>query len=1839
MMKNIKKLFISALTFLFLLISCKQEQNFTDKPYDIETAKMVSTVTGGLLSSNEAIKVVFTNDMVKEGQVGVILKKSVFDFDPTIDGVTKWQDRKTLIFQPNQTLPFRETYAGTLDMEVLFPEYVDKSLKPLSINFQVAGREIENFTEELKLKNENDPKYVIFEGIITFTEETELEKVERATQLKLSNRNVTLKWKKAASQKQFSVVSQPIVRNETEQSLTLKIDRSGLDLSYDYVKTIALPSIEDLKIVDIIRSDDGKQPELKIQFSDELNSEQDIRGFVNFNPEIETQLKVLGKTILVHAPFSFGQTYVLTVKPGIKSRWATKLNKEFKEDVSFEDMLPQMKFSRDGVFLPSANQKKISFMTANLRGVQLRIIKVFESNLGYFLQMENLDGNAERRDNFPYNIERVGIEIAQKDLVIGSTKNRWLQHEIDLNKLISKDQKGLFLVEIKFRQQDMIYDTSEDNLQYRRQSRDYYYNDPSSRGYIWRHGQIFKPVIYSDIGLIYKKGEKQHTVYATNLLDSKPISGVVVRLKTYQNQLIAEGKTDGKGIASFNNVDKTVFYVEAEKNNQRSVIKPNEMMWNLSTFDVGGERVNSEGTRVFLYSDRGVHRPGDTIFLSAIIRNENNTFPDNHPILLNVTNPKNQTVHQETNRNGTDGFYCFQIKTKPEDLTGNYTALITAGSKQFTTILPIETVVPERLKVTLTSPQKTFNFKAKYLVANLKSTYLFGNPAANLDAEISVSISSVNKSFKKYSDYNFTNQATNYQTMTSTIFKNKLDLKGEAKTNWKLPDFSGVPSALKMLLRAEVWEKGGRSSKNQLTVNTDPYPYYVGIKKPDFKYWYAQTNQDYLIPMVVLSAAGLESPGRTVYYKIYRNEYNWWWEYDSREQYRLKFKNSRSTELVKSGTIISGSTPTNLTFRPEERGEYLIEFQDGENTGHISSFFIRAYPWGETPSSGKDAGVLAIKTDKTKYNPGDEAVVSFPVPKQATILFTLEKGDKVLKSEWLENNDDTFEKNVKISITDDLLPTAYASIAILQPHSQTENDRPIRMFGIVPINVEKSSTHHKLKIKMKEELQPEEEFEIEIQTADKKETQLTVAVVDEGLLSLTRFKTPDAWQSFFKKMGLGVQSYDLYNHVIGVNKGDIFRTFSVGGGLDDLEYRDDQLEQQKAKRFKAVVMFEGPLKTDDEGKAKVKFTMPNYIGAVRVMVVSANKNRYGKAEKTVAVKSDLMVLPTLPRVIGHKDKIVVPITVFAMKENIGEVRVKLETEGPLQVSGNPEKVLQLNSIGEKDVQFTIKADPAVGIAKILISAQSKNLSTNYDTEISVRSSSPRITETINNTLEPGESISMIIPDKGLKGSSRAILSIQRRPNLKLTRRLLWLIRYPYGCIEQTVSSVFPQLYLMEFLPKSRAAKRDIDKNINAAIDRLHKFQLPSGGFAYWPGSNSVSNWGTSYAGHFLIEAKKLGYNVPDVMLKKWIRYQKSQVLQEEKYLMMQIYRMYTLSLAGESSIGGMNVILENKLDKMSDVQKWLLAVGYQLSGAGNAVDRILAGATLSVDDYNEFSNTYGSTLRDKSFILEQLIVFERWNEANLLANEISVALSSQEWYSTQTSAFMLMALGKYFKAIEGDSEESPIIAGTITQPDGKEVSIDTEEINYQLEIESGFGKNVYIELDKRTTIKRAFVDLEWSGLPLEYLGQDSEKNIQLTVEWFDEDGMMINPASTKQGQTFYAHFQINKPKAYRNDIEEVALVQVLPAGWEIVNTRLSGESQPKWTRNWRLNREEYLDIRDDRTMWFFDLDRYSRTVDFLVKLNAVTVGEFILPPTLVEAMYNNSYGASKAGRAIRVESR
>jgi hypothetical protein len=582
------------------------------------------------------------------------------------------------------------------------------------------------------------------------------------------------------------------------------------------------------------------------------------------------------------------------------------------------------------------------------------------------------------------------------------------------------------------------------------------------------------------------------------------------------------------------------------------------------------------------------------------------------------------------------------------------------------------------------------------------------------------------------------------------------------------------------------------------------------------------------------------------------------------------------------------------------------------------------------------------------------------------------------------------------------------------------------------------------------------------------------------------------------------------------------------------------------------------------------------------------------------------------------------------------------------VNDRPIQQLFLAAGESTEVFFNVDTVAAVGSGTITITVRSETKTVVIPTAIEVRASSPPIFRSETETMHPGDALSVSMPTDGVAGSNRAVLTVSTRQNVSLEHRLRWLIRYPYGCIEQTVSAAFPQLSLDVF-PTSADISEETTANVNETIERLRRFQLPSGAFSYWPGDMAPSIWGTNYAGHFLLEAKAKGFHVPEELLDGWLRFQRSRAVTEQDSMMARVYRLYLLAVAEEPAIGPMNLIRENNLDDMPNVQRWLLASAYAESGMPSTARRILFGAGTDVPRYRELGGTYGSTFRDTAMILNAAVVTGNSRVADELYETVSDRIAGDDWYSTQETGYALLAMANYLESVGATGRTR--LAGRLVFPDDSVLEFDTSEGSIAHDVTeqvyrytehgafSGGSSRVQVELDPETTVERAFVTMQWEGTPLFWLDEEIEENIRVAVAWHDENGRAIDPRYLTQGQEFYGRFSVEKSGSLSRSLEEVYLDQIIPSGWEIVNPRLWGGSLPRWTNRYDPSTAEYLDIRDDRVVWFFDMERRVNDREFFMKFQAVIEGSFTLPPAAAGAMYDNDVRAVTRGDRVAVEAR
>ena len=1330
--------------------------------------------------------------------------------------------------------------------------------------------------------------------------------------------------------------------------------------------------------------------------------------------------------------------------------------------------------------------------------------------------------------------------------------------------------------------------------------------------------------------IVKRNSLNKRWIAGSNILDTKPIGKAQVTAYNFQLQPIGKGETNGEGFVEIT-PNGVPFIIVAESDKQKAYVRVVDgEEQSVSRFDVGGKDIQ-KGLKGFIYGERGVWRPGDTLHISFILEDREKRIPDKHPVALEIYNPRGQFYTKMISTQGMNGFYTFDVPTQATDPTGLWNAYIKVGGTTFHKGLRIETIKPNRLKINLALP-KVLQATDKNFYAPLTSTWLTGATASKLKAKVEMSLSKVNTQFKNYGQYIFNNPATDFTTIKTDIFDGTLDAEGKANVMLKVPTATEAPGMLNATFTTRVFEPGGDASIYTQTIPFSPFTSYVGINLNQPKGKYIETDKDHVFDIVTVNTQGQLVNSSNLEYKIYRIGWSWWWE-NSGESFGTYINNSSITPVA-SGNLQTRGGKASFKFRIDypSWGRYLVYVKDKES-GHATggTVYVDWPEWRGRSSKTDPSGIkmLAFSLNKDSYEIGETATAIIPAAAGGRALVSIENGSTVLRQEWIEvsNGGDT---KYTFKITPEMTPNVYLHISLLQPHAQTVNDLPIRMYGVVPVFVTNSQTVLQPQIQMPEVLRPETNFNVTVSEKTGKPMTYTLAIVDDGLLDLTNFKTPDPWNDFYSREALGIRTWDMYDNVLGASAGSYSSLFSTGGDAT-LKPAD-----AKANRFKPVVKFIGPFYLG-KGKSQTHtLKLPMYVGSVRAMVVAGQEGAYGNAEKTAFVRTPLMMLSTLPRVLSIQEEITVPVNIFAMENQVKNVTVSLQASGGgVQIVGANQQSLKFSQPGDQLVFFTLKTGSKTGKATIHLTANGGGQQTKETIEIEVRNPNPVVTLRNSQWVEAGQSKELSYNLSSSSANNQIKLEVSRIPSVDISRRFDFLYNYQHHCTEQLTSKALPLLFVGQFKTIDKIEAEKIKTNVQEAIRQIYGRQLPNGGFVYWPGNAVADEWISSYAGMFLTLAQEKGYAVHSNVLNKWKRFQRAAAQnwrmpqdasgwQQWQSELQQAFRLYTLALAGAPEYGAMNRMKEQA--GLSIQAKWRLAATYALTGKMKPAEELVYNAETTVSPYSSMNQIYGSSDRDEAMILETLILMNRERDALQQAKVVSKNLSQEEWFSTQSTAFALMAMGRLAEKLSGTLDF------VWTWNDKQQPAVKSAKAVFEKEIattpKSGMiavknqGKGALsVDLITRTQLLN-------DTLPA------ISDNLRMDIRYANLNGTPISVNDIIQGTDFMAITSISNISG-TSDYTNLALTHIIPSGWEIYNERMVApetESGAADGSGKSVSKYNYLDIRDDRVLTYFNLRR-GETKVFTVRLQATYAGNFILPAVQCEAMYDvNVQARSKAGR-------
>lgn len=1469
------------------------------------------------------------------------------------------------------------------------------------------------------------------------------------------------------------------------------------------------------------------------------------------------------------------------------------------EDIDPE--VPTIRFISKGSILPSKGSLDLLFGSVSYAQAQVRVKKVFSSNILQFLQLDSYETR--------YEIYKVADIVADTTLVLGDRDadhiREWKTYGLSLDELVKPEPGAIYHIEIRGREPL----TEED-----------FWDSETSFGDYDTYEERSVDLLASNLVLIAKRGDSDFEVFAYDVLTGKPVSGARVKLFSFAQQELAKGQTDREGRVSFTGIQDGSFVSATSGKNFAYLDLRNEKALTTSNFDVSGT-THEGGIKAYIFGERGVWRPGDTLHVSVVTLFDDTPLPAGHPVTAQLRNPDGQLVQTLSARTSAANLYHFPFTTDQDAPSGRWRVDVSLGGQTFSKTLRVEAIKPNKLDIQMHFPDGALTaYNSDKSRFDISVAWLYGAPGSKLKVNGDLELSSATTRFKGWEDYDFMDDAREFETQTLSYKDFMTDENGEAGISAVVDvNKNTTPGMLNAGFTFRAFEPGGDFSTSYASAPLSPFMNYVGIKtelqKDKWGDRFIQAGKSQKFEVATVDPDGKATNTSGLHAEVYHVDWDWWWDASGEI---AGYMAGKSKELLyeKTFSTSGGKGSFSYDWADAPHGLYYIRVTDTRG-GHATSMLCEVNESDATDAS-EGSTQLNMLIDKEKYAVGETAKITIPSAAGASALVSIEKGGRILSTRRVECFAGSTE--IRIPVTREMAPNAYASVALIQPHGNVHNDAPIRLYGIKNINVEDPASHLSPVIDLPAETKPESTLSFKVKEENGRAMSYIVALVDEGLLSLTGFKTPDAWAAFYAKEALRVRTWDEYDSVIGAYGGHIEQLFAIGGD----EEGNGALKRQGADRFKPVVAYLGPFELKAGKTASHSVEVPQYIGALRAMVIATDGHAQGSAAKNVNVTQPVMVQATLPRTLSVGETIRIPSTVIALKDGVGKVKLGIQTDDLLTVKGSSTLETSISKAGQQVEYFEVQVGDKTGIAHVTVTAQAGSDKSVSRVEIDVLNQNPPVTRVQSILLDAGKSQDMTAELFGLPGTNSVAVELSSIPAIDLGRRLKYLIEYPYGCVEQTISAAFPQLYLGQVMECDDNTVARSARNVTACINRLHSFRRPDGSLSYWPGSTASSSFGSAYALHFLQEAENQGYAVPADLKSGIIRYLTGSVVSNKKEdEFVRAYGLYALAAAGKPQRSAMNLLRE-QAKKMPRSAVWMLAGAFASDGKKQVATQLTNGLPYLESSGSGYYGWYGSEDRNMAIALRTSILTGQKETAFELAEKVAARLNDgQHYMSTQSTAWSLYAISDYARTIAGG---------------GVNASVKGPEKSYKLSTAKAIiRQDVGIAADAtgKTTLNisntgsgTVHAVVAVTGTPKAGTEKAKASGLSMKVSYVGEDGQPIKVDTLSRGRRFKAVVTVtNTGSAYATDL---ALAQKFPSGWEIQNDRVGKEnySYPAGVT--------YQDIRDDRVYSFFDLGA-GQSVTVTTGLTATYPGKFYLPAVSCEAMYDDKISALVPGKWTEVK--
>ena len=1523
----------------------------------------------------------------------------------------------------------------------------------------------------------------------------------------------------------------------------------------------------------------------------------------------------------------------ITIPAGITTQDGGGILETIVDPVLIPHRSTSLRFHSTGRYMPVQGWTNLHFQHRNIDEIELSVRSVSKSNLHHWAQDGSEDVNKDE-----------GKLLVRKNISLQGNPDEVMRSTLNLKEHLPTREAGIYQVTI---------------------------NDKNSSSIAHLTVQV------TDMNLITKRypiegGGEVVSAWVLNSRTNKPMSNIDMSIVSAAGEITTQCKSDTEGGCTFtvpaDELNNNSFALYAEKtasdgNPELAYLIFDTLSVDLGLYDASGTTGSDKEYRIAAHTDRGAYRPGDTVQLFGLIRGTDNIAPKTGlPVHLTIKDGRGQVVRQQTLNTSAAGVFNHTLNLADHSNTGTWTAewYVKGGSKseylgEQRTSFKVENLVPERLSVRSKFAASDIMGGGK-LTGTIDARYLFGKSAEGADFQVRCDVESTPFSPKSNGNYTYGSYSAFEDFHLGTI-TGTLDENGQGDFTCPYPErLEGLPGMATVVASVDVMESGsGRSTKRTSRLKVHPTETYlglqIGIDVDDLR-----PNVDYPVSGIVVDWQGNRiKTVAAVEVQLSEIDYAYNWTYNE-ESGRYEMSTKRFELPLRKETVPVDRGLFSLNIRGDrDIEEYRIRAQAGSSITFLD--LTRSYDYWysrsrvQTPDPFRPDN-LDIRTP-TSMNLRETVTATTVAPYPGRILWTVEN-EGIIRKEWIDV-EQAGEVDWQFSLAGQPFQnTVYVTaLMVKDAHSDSELAyMPSRAFGTQPIKVRSKQFYHNLSIDAPTEVQANTEMTVALDLGGsvEKDTVAMVAVVDEGLLSLTNFKTPDPSDALFPKMPLAVNTAETVGWGISSPSMD---SAPAGGGADGGDAR------RKAKVVKPVALWSGLVDVASSGKASTTFSIPQYSGSVRVMAWTVSPTRFASADENVLVRDPLTMQATLPRFLTEGDIFDVPVFITNLSGEEQTVTLSMEAESTIpfgrtdsikaktiEFLGKDSTTVKIKADEQKVLVFKARALAESGFATFTVNAQNSDASLKSEEKLEVPFSSKRptvrefqsiqLSSVLGSNLKGTADITPYL--KGWSVEDTVVWSTNN-PYSESLVRVRDLIRYPYGCVEQTSSSLRPLISaadILQTVDPTAIQGKPIEQMVKSGVERLASMQTSDGGIGYWPGARESHPWGTAYATHVLLDAKDAGHPVMDSLVDGTISYLEnvadgSYDYGYYRYYMptTQPYAHYLLARVGKGKPVAIRALLESG-GKRNYESEFMLKTALYLSG-----DRTYESELKSLTGLNKISSGYDhwsfrSNLRTKGLILalhQEMFGNEEKAGETLAFDLHNTILSYKNRYiSTQAMGWSTYAMAQ--RVLGATSWKAP----TLTKNNKALTAVsestgnrswnvwDTERNGNQLTLK-GSGSD-------------GFLILSTEGVRADGQHEYGDKGIKVTRFYRNMDGSVFNPETQNLGDEVVVVLSLTNTSG--KDLHELALVDRIPAGWEIQNPNLNSNSiNPTNYVSNELWQSEYLTIQDNQIEIFGDLSR-GQTKDLVYVSRATTSGTFTVPPVSIEAMYDDTIWSRHKGSIVTI---